>query len=127
MQKSIINLSPKLSTDNSKVRLARSLRFAVLFMPCIVATLSGQSFPSGSTGADGNLIINTPGVTTFTATPVGGGSVYNFNTIQIAAGSTLKLSGAVFSGPLYFLAQGAVTIAGTVDLSGQPGVLVSVS
>jgi hypothetical protein len=82
--------------------------------------LHGQSFPSGSTGADGNLIANT-GVTTFTAAPVGGGSVYNFNTIQIAPGSTLKLSGAAFPGPLYFLAQGAVTVGGTIDLSGQSG------
>jgi hypothetical protein len=87
---------------------------------CMAAMLHAQSFPSGSTGADGNLIVNT-GVTTFTATPVGGGSVYNFNTIQIAPGSTLKLSGAVFPGPLYFLAQGAVTIGGTIDLSGQSG------
>jgi len=87
---------------------------------CVAATLHGQPFPSSSTGADGNLIANT-GVTTFTAAPVGGGSVYNFNTIQIAPGSTLKLSGAAFPGPLYFLAQGAVTVGGTIDLSGQSG------
>jgi hypothetical protein len=86
----------------------------------MAAVLHAQSFPSGSTGADGNLIANT-GVTTFTATPAGGGSVYNFNTIQIAPGSTLKLSGAAFPGPLYFLAQGAVTVGGTIDLSGQSG------
>jgi hypothetical protein len=97
-----------------------SIILATLTFGC-AAVLHAQSFPSGSTGADGNLIISTPGVTTFTATPVGGGNVYNFNTIQIAAGSTLRLSGAVFTGPLYFLAQGAVTIAGTIDLSGQSG------
>jgi hypothetical protein len=56
---------------------------------------------------------------------VGGGSVYNFTTINIAAGSTLKLSGSVFAGPLYFLAQGAVTITGTLDLSGQSGLPVA--
>jgi hypothetical protein len=83
--------------------------------------LHAQSFSSGSTGADGSLSITAPGVTTFTATPVGGGNVYNFTTIQIAAGSTLKLSGAVFPGPLYFLATDAVTVAGTIDLSGQSG------
>ena len=93
----------------------------VLLTFCIPAMLHAQSFPSGSTGADGDLIINTPGVTTFSATPVGGGSVYNFKTIQIAAGSTLKLSAAVFPAPLYFLAQGAVTVAGTIDLTGQGG------
>jgi len=98
----------------------RPLSGPVLLAFCVAAVLHAQSFPSGSTGADGDLIVNT-GVTTFTATPVGGGSVYNFKTIQIAPGSTLKLSGAVFPGPLYFLAQGAVTVAGTIDLSGQSG------
>jgi hypothetical protein len=44
-----------------------------------------------------------------------------FNTIQIAAGSTLKLSGLPFAAPTYFLAQGAVTIAGTLDVSGANG------
>ena len=67
------------------------------------------------------MIVNTAGVTTFTATPVGGGNIYNFKTIQIAAGATLRLSGQVFATPLYFLAQGAVTVAGTIDLSGKTG------
>ena len=94
---------------------------------CVAAMLHAQSFSSGSTGADGPLNITTAGVTTFTAQPIGGGSVYNFTTINIAAGSTLKLSGAVFAGPLYFLAQGAVTVAGTIDLSGHSGLVVSMS
>lgn len=96
---------------------------AALLAFCMAAMLHAQSFPSGSTGADGSLNITAPGVTTFAATPppVGGGNIYNFTTIQIAAGSTLRLSGAVFTSPLYFLAQGAVTIAGTIDLSGQSG------
>jgi hypothetical protein len=89
---------------------------------CFAAMLQAQSFSSGSTGVDGDLIVNTPGVTVFTAKPVGGGNVYNFKTIQIAAGSTLKLSGDVFPVPLYFLAQGPVTVTGTIDLSGQSGV-----
>jgi len=88
---------------------------------CVAGMLQAQSFPSGSTGADGALNITAPGVTTFTATPVGGGSIYNFTTINVATGSTLRLSGAVFTSPLYFLAQGAVTIAGTIDLSGGNG------
>jgi hypothetical protein len=93
---------------------------AVLLVFCAVA-MHAQSFPSGSTGTDGNLIVNTPGVTVYTTPPVGGGSVYNFNTIQIAAGSTLKLSGLPFAAPIYFLAQGLVTIAGTLDVSGANG------
>ncbi len=73
------------------------------------------------------LNVTAAGVTMFTTAPLGGGSVYNFTTINIAAGSTLKLSGSVFPGPLYFLAQGAVTVAGTIDLSGQSGAAVTIS
>jgi hypothetical protein len=103
----------------SKFHHLRTSAFLTIF--CLTAVLHAQPFPSGSTGADGDLIVNTPGVTVFNAQPVGGGNIYNFKTIQIAAGSTLRLSGAVFAYPLYFLAQGAVTVAGVIDLSGQNG------
>ena len=93
----------------------------------VAATLHGQAFPSGSTGADGDLNITTAGVTNFTALPVGGGNIYNFKTITIAGGATLRLSGGLFTGPLYFLAQGAVTVNGTLDASGQNGVIPSAS
>jgi hypothetical protein len=106
--------------DNSNVRrLTGSLLVSTALIFCAAATLQGQAFPSGSTGADGALSITAPGVTIFKTKPVGGGSVYNFTTINIALGSTLKLSGGTFPLPLYFLATGAVTIAGTIDLSGQ--------
>jgi len=104
-------------------RLTSSLLLSTALTFCAAATLTGQSFPRGSTGADGALNITAAGVTTFKTKPVGGGNVYNFTTINIAAGSTLKLSGSVFPLPLYFLATGAVTIAGTIDLSGQSTVV----
>jgi hypothetical protein len=104
----------RITDDNST---ARRLVSSTLLTLCLAATMVAQSFPSGSTGADGALNITTAGVTIFTTPPVGGGSVYNFTTINIASGSTLKLSGSVFPGPIYFLA----TIAGTIDLSGQGG------
>jgi hypothetical protein len=95
---------------------------AALLAFTLAAGLRAQNFSSGSNGQDGDLIVNNPGVvTTFTQTPFGGGTVYNFKSIQIYSGSTLKISGANFASPLYFLAQGAVTIAGTLDLSGQFG------
>ncbi len=106
--------------DNSSARrLTSSLLLSTVLTFCASATLTGQSFPSGSTGADGALNITAPGVTTFKTKPMGGGNVYNFTTINVAQGSTLRLSGSVFPLPLYFLATGAVTIAGTIDLSGQ--------
>ena len=102
--------------------LRRALLFSSALTFCAAATLTAQSFPSGSTGADGALNITTPGVTIFKTKPVAGGNVYNFTTINIAAGSTLKLPGSVFPLPLYFLATGAVTISGTIDLTGQSSV-----
>src|SRR3989442_623922 len=86
-----------------------------------------QSFSSGSTGADGDLNITAPGVTVFDPKTFGAQvnpadtNIFNFRTITIAAGSTLKLSGANFAAPVYFLAQGDVTINGTIDLNGQDG------
>lgn len=117
----------KTINDSGARRITDSLLLPILLMLSTAATLTAQSFPSGSTGVDGNLNITAPGVTTFTQTPMGGGNIYNFGTITIAAGSTLRLSGQAFSGPLYFLAQGAVTIAGTLDLSGHSGAQVSMS
>jgi hypothetical protein len=58
---------------------------------------------------------------------VGGGNIYNFKTILIASGSTLRLSGAVFPNPLYFLAQGTVIVYGTIDVSGQAGYVPTAS
>jgi len=119
----------QLTVNELRTTLGRRSRLSgpALLTLSIAATLHAQSFSSGSTGADGDLIVNTAGVTTFTATPVGGGNIYNFKTIQIAAGATLRLSGQVFATPLYFLAQGAVTVAGTIDLSGQNGVVPATS
>jgi hypothetical protein len=93
----------------------------IVLLSILALPTFGQGFSSGSTGADGALNITAAGVTVFNQTPVGGGTVFNFTTINIAAGSTLRLSGQVYSSPLYFLAQGAVTVSGTIDLSGANG------
>jgi hypothetical protein len=86
-----------------------------------VGEARAQTFSSGSTGADGALNINSVGVTNFTQTPQGGGTIFNFTTINIGLGATLKISGENYSGPMYFLAQGPVTISGTLDISGANG------
>jgi hypothetical protein len=99
----------------------RNRWFTVLVTTAIlIGSANAQVFTSsGSTGVDGDLIVAKD--LTFTTLPKGGGNIYNFKTIQIAAGATLRLSGSVFPNPLYFLAQGAVTIAGTIDLNGDNG------
>jgi hypothetical protein len=90
-----------------------------------------QTFNSGSNGSDGALNLTTPGTIIFdpkSFTPPlnpAGDNVYNFTTINIGPGVTVKLSGNNLSGPIYWLAQGAVTINGTLDLSGENGPPVS--
>jgi len=86
-----------------------------------------QTFSSGSTGADGALNLTTPGTIIFNpkafSPPLNpaGDNVFNFTTINIAKGVTLKLSSAYLNGPVYWLAQGTVTINGTIDLGGANG------
>jgi hypothetical protein len=82
----------------------------------------GTPFSSGSTGVDGALSITTPGVTYFNPVAMKlttGTNIFNFTTITIAAGSTLKFWEGVFHGPVFLLASGDVTINGTIDLTGD--------
>src|ERR1019366_2029461 len=82
----------------------------------------GTPFVSGLTGVDGALNITAQGVTYFDPTALKltpGTNIFNFTTITIAAGSTLKFSDGVFHGPVYFLASGDVNIQGFLDLRGD--------
>jgi len=85
------------------------------------------NFSSGSTGSDGALNLTTPGTIVFDPKSFNpplnpsGDNIYNFTTINIAAGVTVRLSGRNLSGPVYWLATGNVTIAGTIDLNGENG------
>jgi hypothetical protein len=97
------------------------LFFAGLFVSC---RLDAQvQFSSGSTGADGALNITAPGVTYLDPKAMminpKGDNIFNFTTIQINSGSILKISELKVHGPVYFLAQGDVQIAGVIDLRGD--------
>jgi len=91
----------------------------------------GQTFNSGSNGSDGALNLTTPGTIIFDpksfSPPLNpaGDNVYNFTTINIGAGVTVKLTSKVLTGPIYWLAQGAVTITGVIDASGETGYAVT--
>jgi hypothetical protein len=90
-----------------------------------------QTFNSGSNGSDGALNLTTPGTIIFDPKSFNppldpaGDNVYNFTTINIATGVTVKMSSNNLNSPIYWLAQGAVTINGTLDLSGENGAPVS--
>jgi hypothetical protein len=88
--------------------------------------LEAQTFSSGSTGADGALTYATPGTYNFDPKALNidpeHDNIFNFTTINIASGVTLKITSKVLSGPVFWLATGDVTIGGTIDLSGEDGV-----
>ena len=107
----------------------RSVHAALwMLMVCLTKFALGQvpPFSSGSTGADGALNITAPGVTYFNPAALSLNpaipNIFNFTTINIAAGSTLKFTEEAFHGPAFFLATGNVTISGTLDLSGGNGI-----
>ena len=110
--------------------IAKLLLGAVLFA-CLCFLAEGQVYTgSGSTGSDGALsfpnahpgdtIIFNPASYTPPLDPSNDG-IFNFTTISIPAGVTVKLTYPLLRGPLYWLATGNVDIEGTLDLSGGPG------
>ena len=108
---------------------ARQSHFALLAATLLLAGLAhAQAFSSGSTGSDGALNYPTAGTYSFnpaTTNPVldpSGDNIFNFTTINIAAGVTLTLTNSNLRGkPVVWLATGNVTIAGTLVLDGESG------
>src|SRR6266702_2822337 len=106
------------------VSIAMLLGFGLASSPLRVGA---QTFSSGSDGSDlefapsgppGTVVVFDP--SRFSGTQVSA-NIFNFTTITIPAGVTVRLSGNKINGPVYWLAQGDVDIEGTVDLSGGNG------
>jgi hypothetical protein len=116
------------SKANSAVMKNFLLYLVVLFG--VVLTASAQhppDFSSGSDGTDGALdLTGQKGVVNFVPSNYSGDqhdrNIFNFTTITIPSGVTLRISSTIVDGPVYFLASGDVDIEGTIDLSGQNGV-----
>jgi hypothetical protein len=101
------------------------LRVIVLVL-LATAWAHAQALNSGSNGSDGALDLTTPGVVTFDPAALGldadRDNVFHFTTINIDAGVTVKMPFNALQGlSVIWLAQGAVQIAGTIDLNGQDG------
>jgi hypothetical protein len=108
-------------------RVCAGLFVLVLGLPS--ATIA-QDFDSGSTGADGALTFAAnAGTIDFDPTTYTPrldpevDNVYHFTSITIPAGTTVRLSARTLpeGRPVHWLASGAVTIAGTLDLAGENG------
>lgn len=99
--------STRLELTSGRVALAVGLMMALGAAPGQAAVVSG------STGADGAL---NPTVNTEIQLPPSG--VLNYTTVNIPSGVTVKFKKNAANTPVYMLATGDVTIAGTIDIRG---------
>src|SRR5262245_18243455 len=104
-------------------RAARSA--AWLTVIGLLATNAEAQFSSGSTGADGALDYSNlaPGTIVIfdpmklSPPEPAGTNIFNFTSITIPTGVTVKLRGDVLNAPVFWLSQGDVLINGTIDLN----------
>ena len=75
-----------------------------------------QTFNSSSTGADGAF---NPTTNTTLALPATG--LFNFTTVTIPSGITVRFTRNAANTAVTFLATGNVSIAGTIDISATSG------
>jgi hypothetical protein len=101
---------------NTKLKCRASrLAMAALWLAWAHAA-SAQTFSSGSTGADGAF---SPTVSQSLGVRPGG--VYHYTTVNIPAGVTVSYFRGADNSPVVILATGAVTISGTISVSGDQG------
>lgn len=94
---------------------------------CHVDMGVAQTFSSGSTGADGpfNPPASVPPGTTISGStvtvPLPPSGVFNFQTVTVGSGITVKFAKNTTNTPVTILATGDITIAGTINLNGSDG------
>ena len=96
----------------------------VLFMFALTLIIFGINpeawcFDSGSTGADG---VFNPATNTEVQLP--GNGILNYITVNIPTGVTVTFKKNTANTPVYILATGDVTIAGTISLNGTDGNII---
>ncbi len=92
---------------------SRAFAFCAALCAGLLPPLARAQFDSGSNGSYGPLNITEN--TTLDLPPDG---VFHCTTINVAAGWTLRFNKNPLNTPVVLLAQGDVTIAGTIDVSG---------
>lgn len=83
---------------------------------CILIASPGHAFESGSDGSFGPV-----DVLVDTSIPLPPDGIIHATTVNVAEGATLTFDRNEFNTPVYLLATGAVTVAGTIDVSGEVG------
>jgi hypothetical protein len=102
-----------MNLSTSKPTAARRGASAVFLLATLAAASAQAAVNSGSTGADGAL---SPTVNTEIQLPDSG--ILNYTTINIPTGVTVKFKKNTANTPVFILASGNVTIAGTIDIRG---------
>jgi hypothetical protein len=87
----------------------------ILHLSSIILSCSAAPFDCGSNGTNGALNITSD--TTLDLPPDG---IFNYTTITVAQGATLKFNRNALNTPAYLLATGDVVINGTIDVSAVP-------
>jgi hypothetical protein len=87
---------------------------AAISSMALLATSAQAAVNSGSTGSDGAL---NPTVNTEVVLPASG--VLNYTTVNIPVGVTVTFKRNTANTPVFILASGDVTIAGTIDIRGR--------
>jgi len=103
-----------MNMSTSKPTAARRGASAVFLLAALAAASAQAAVTSGSTGADGPL---NPTVNTEIQLPESG--ILNYTTINIPTGVTVKFKKNTANTPVFILASGNVTIAGTIDIRGS--------
>ena len=108
-----------------------SLTLWLLLALAVMTPALHAQFSSGSNGSDGALNYTTPGTYIFDPQVLSlnpaGDNVFNFTTINVASGVTLVMTADVLRNrAVVWLASGAVTIAGALNLQGANGAAMSV-
>ncbi|MET3930834.1 hypothetical protein ABIE51_002721 [Lysobacter sp. OAE881] len=99
---------------NQHSRLPNRASLTAALVATLFAPTAWAAFDSGSTGADG---VFNPTVNTEVELPPSG--ILNYTTVNIPTGVTVKFKRNAANTPVYILASGDVTIAGTIDLRGD--------
>ena len=95
------------------MRKKEALVFAIVFLTGIFSATAFAAFDSGSTGADGAF-----NPTSNTVLQIPDSGVFNFTTVNIPSGVTVTFTKNSTNTPVTILAQGDVTIAGTISVNG---------
>lgn len=103
-------------------RYFKLVLIAMLTSAALMIQAAGQTFTSGSTGADGAFAPPAPpsGQSVEVVLPLPASGIFNFTTVTIPAGVKVTFVRNARNTPVVILATGDVRIEGSISVAGQP-------